>query len=425
MKKKIIIISVALAAILLVAAALALGGAAGKSGTLGTAGTTAGTAGTEAPLCSLMGRGHVYFGGVCAICGAAEPGEESRYFNFVTLADGTYAVGAGGEEHLPAELILPSEYYGIAVTHVLAGGFAGCDEIERVVISENVKTVGAAAFENCKNLKSAAFEGSELRTVEARAFYGCESLASVCLPQGLRTLGISAFGLCSALESIDMPAGLLYIGGSCFKGCASLESVVLPQGLRSISNNAFEDCTALAELSIPASVTSIGTAVFDGCGDINVTAEEGGNYASAGGCLIDKEYKTVIFGTGKSEIPADGSVNNVGVYAFCNRKDLTSIVLPAEVTQISQYAFAACVNLETAELCGVVTIGAGAFIQCESLESIVLPASVQSIHKGALDDCRSLTSIIYGGTVEQWHAIEKYDLRGAVTVYCTDGEIIL
>jgi hypothetical protein len=54
-----------------------------------------------------------------------------------------------------------------------------------------------------------------------------------------------------------------------------------------------------------------------------------------------------------------------------------------------------------------------------------IPASVTKILIGALDDCESLTRINYGGTVAEWEKIRKYDLKGACTVYCTDGEIKL
>jgi hypothetical protein len=54
-----------------------------------------------------------------------------------------------------------------------------------------------------------------------------------------------------------------------------------------------------------------------------------------------------------------------------------------------------------------------------------IPSSVAEIFDGALSGCEKLTRINYGGTVDMWKNLIKYDLKGACTVYCTDGEIKL
>jgi hypothetical protein len=47
---------------------------------------------------------------------------------------------------------------------------------------------------------------------------------------------------------------------------------------------------------------------------------------------------------------------------------------------------------------GTEEIGASAFINCSSLESIYIPASVKVIKANAFSGCRSLKEIHYGGS---------------------------
>jgi hypothetical protein len=62
---------------------------------------------------------------------------------------------------------------------------------------------------------------------------------------------------------------------------------------------------------------------------------------------------------------------------------------------------------------------------CDALKRVYIPSTVRSIAKGALENCPNLWDIYYGGTIEEWHAIEKDDLDGVTMVHCADGDIRL
>jgi hypothetical protein len=123
-----------------------------------------------------------------------------------------------------------------------------------------------------------------------------------------------------------MGNGVLYIGIGTFSLCNSLTNVTIPDSVRTVGDFAFHGCLALTHLNIGKNVTQMG--------------------------------------------PGLG-------YAFDGSTNLTSVVIPGNVTNIGSYAFSdspnlSCVTIED----GVTCIGAHAFSVCGSLANVTLPASV-------------------------------------------------
>ena len=113
-----------------------------------------------------------------------------------------------------------------------------------------------------------------------------------------------------------------------------------------------------------------------------------------GNCLIDLTTKTLILGAGDSVIPTDGSVEVIGAGAFMDCKKLTSIVIPDSVTSIGNGAFGGCEKLSSVTLSkNLTSIGVGAFMDCKKLTSIVIPDSVTSIGGDAFWGCTMLSSV--------------------------------
>ena len=89
-------------------------------------------------------------------------------------------------------------------------------------------------------------------------------------------------------------------------------------------------------------------------------------------------------------------VTSINGWAFNNNQNLTSVHIPASVTDIYYGAFANCTNLaevtfgENSELD---YIGGSAFMGCEKLTSIDIPNGVTQIESWAFDDCSSLANI--------------------------------
>ena len=84
----------------------------------------------------------------------------------------------------------------------------------------------------------------------------------------------------------------------------------------------------------------------------------------------------------------------IGSYAFSYCSGLTSLTLPAGITEIGSYAFRGCSGLTSLTLpAGITSIGYGAFYGCSGLTSITIPNGVTQIDKNAFRDCTGLTSL--------------------------------
>ncbi|OUV18835.1 MAG: hypothetical protein CBC46_00670, partial [Verrucomicrobiaceae bacterium TMED86] len=144
----------------------------------------------------------------------------------------------------------------------------------------------------------------------------------------------------------------------------------------SIGDSAFAECTNLTSITIPESVNSIGNLVFVSCRSlesINVI-NSNLNFRDVNGVLFDAEMETLLrYPAGKKDLSYNipDSVTSIGVDAFADCANLTSITIPDSVTSIDDYAF----------------------YECRSLTSITIPDSVTSIDDYAFYECRSLTSI--------------------------------
>ena len=88
------------------------------------------------------------------------------------------------------------------------------------------------------------------------------------------------------------------------------------------------------------------------------------------------------------------SNDEIGSFAFRGCSGLTSLNLPAGITEIGESTFSDCSGLTSLTLPdGITSIGISAFAYCSGLTSLTLPAGITSINYGAFLDCSGLTSL--------------------------------
>ena len=100
----------------------------------------------------------------------------------------------------------------------------------------------------------------------------------------------------------------------------------------------------------------------------------------------------------------------IGDYAFEGCSGLTSLTLPAGITEISYCAFEGCSGLTSLTLpAGITSIGNYAFKGCSGLTSLTLPAGITYIGYEAFQGCSGLTSLTLPAGITE---IRDYTFEG-------------
>ncbi len=238
----------------------------------------------------------------------------------------------------------------------------------------NNVNVGAGAVVNVTGNLNSDFEiiGGELKKYTG-------SSTNVIIPNNVKCIGASAFERCSYITSITIPNGVETISGCAFKGCFKLKNINIPDSVTLIGYSAFSDCINLKKIAIPSSVNSILLGAFQKCSGIETITVDSNNtvYQSLGNCLIETKSKTIVLGCKNSTIPEDGSVTAIGEGAFAQCTGLSSITIPYGITTIGGGAFAGCTGLTSISIPdSVSTIETLAFFKCKGLLSVTKPDTI-------------------------------------------------
>lgn len=137
-------------------------------------------------------------------------------------------------------------------------------------------------------------------------------------------------------------------------------------------------------------------------------------------CLAGDGIVVVIAG-GAVALPDNFSgqpVTEIGLWAFQNSTNVTSVVLGSNVVAVGSQAFQDCTGLTNVILANrVASIGSYAFAGCTSLAGCTIPNSVTNIGDAAFQSCTKLTNIIVGTGVISLGVQAFSDCFNLATVY--------
>lgn len=249
--------------------------------------------------------------------------------------------------------------------------FRTITKVSSVFIPATVTSIGRFAFRCCNSLATVTFaEGSQLKSIGVSAFSGTDPahprFKEIQIPDSVETIGTNAFHNCQDLESITLPASLETIESSAFSSCRKLSEIKLPASLKAIQSYVFDDCSSLETVFYYGSLeqwSKINVAKgFLGYSSPSLVM---GDYTAQFISVKDENDpdpppKTVTItkytGT-ESTVILPSTINSwpvtkIGEDALKDNTTITSVTIPASVTEIGSNAFAGCTNLTIVNYAG-------------------------------------------------------------------------
>ncbi len=194
--------------------------------------------------------------------------------------------------------------------------------------------------------------------------------------------------------------GTRIICNSAFWYCLSLSEIVIPNSVTSIGDLAFSFCSSLAEVVIPNSIVCInGNPFWYWNGKLECLSP---SFVYENNILFNKDKSRIISFRNQNltSYVIPNNVTRIGDRAFSFCSSLAEVVIPNSVTRIGDSAFEGCSSLAEVIIPDSITgIGDRAFSFCSSLAEVIIPNSVTNIGKGAFQLCSSLAEVVIPNSV--------------------------
>ena len=282
------------------------------------------------------------------------------------------------------------------------GSFSTRINVSSVFIPATVRSIGSHAFIYCNALTTVTFaEGSQLKSIGSNAFWGSEHLyprfKEIQIPDSVETIGNGAFRHCQNLERITLPSALQTLSNGTFYGCAALSEVTFPASLKTIEKSAFGYCRNLSEVKLPASLTTIQSYVFNGCSALKTVFYDGSlaqwNHITANKDADNDADKDVLGYSCPSLVTGDYTAQFISV------KDDPFAYPPPKTVTITKYTGTESTVILPSKISSwpVTKIGEAALKDHTTITSVTIPASVTEIGSNAFAGCTNLTSVNYEG----------------------------
>ena len=242
------------------------------------------------------------------------------------------------------------------------------DEVRHVTVSDGITRIGNQCFLGNYWVESFTL-GKDVTSVGERAFEQCGNVAAMTIHcVNLQEIGTGAIDDFTKISTLEISEGVHYVPAIAM--CS----------------------TELATVTIPTSATDIAAYAFDGADKLtHVIFKPLAMDRTTESRLFPMFAQfTVEFAQGITIIPA---------HLFDQCFGLTSVTIPATVTEIQSHAFSDCGIKSAVIPDSVKTIGSYAFALCSSMETLTIGKSVESIGYSAFDRCIKLREITIPASV--------------------------
>lgn len=294
----------------------------------------------------------IAFSGSSAVKEIAEEAFRGSRLLKISLPDSVEAIGNYAFSQTPLEKIVLGENVG----SIGAYAFQSCERLAEVTIPQSVTEIGSYAFRSCSALKNV--EIPAVQTMGVGVFVDAYALESVKFGANAATAGTYTFIGCTSLKEIEFGGETTEIGASLFDTRSSyggtrrnsLEKVTLGEKVKAIGDAAFYACSSLKEIDL-SGVEKIGTLAFYNCnslknivldsaieiGDGAFAVDNGGASSESVSVPVAKKIGNSAFeGTGAAEIVLPESLEQIGYAAFAYAKNLTAFKAESNVSYFTE-----------------------------------------------------------------------------------------
>jgi hypothetical protein len=285
---------------------------------------------------------------------------------------------------------------------------------------------GAVTIPNTTN-------GLPITSIGDIAFFNIPTLASVTVGTNVGTIGDQAFSY-SSLTSIALPASVTNISFNSFQTCYGLTNIVVatnnpdyssaagvlfnqnqttllqypngkagnyavPASVTDIGVDAFFESTNLTGVDLSSNVSIISSYAFWVCPAVTNFTVATNNFwfSSVASVLFDKNQDTLLVyppGNAATSYAISNTVTDIGMEAFFDSANLTSVTIGTNVSIVGDLAFGDCYALAGISFPNSVTVISGdAFSECSGLANITIGTGVTNIEYQAFVGCSGITTI--------------------------------
>ncbi len=212
--------------------------------------------------------------------------------------------------------------------------------------------------------------------------------------------------------------GVPVIGIELFDGCTELKSITLPDTITKIADYTFENCTSLKTITIPESVNRIGYDAFEGTPWLENKRNES-PMVIVNSVLVDGKKC-------EGEVVIPDNVTSIADHAFMNCENVESVSIPESVEYIGRKAFYNTGWLNKLNEENELVIVNDFLLSANNCgEDLVIPDNVKSVTGHTADYHETLKSITIPESVKHIGPAAFYccpELE-SVTILSTDCEI--
>jgi len=279
----------------------------------------------------------------------------------VVIPEGVTGIGYGAFYNTGiTKVVIPA-----SVTYVDAYAFANCSSLQTVIFLCDLTEIAPYTFFGCSSLTNVQIPAS-VEVIGERAFKSTD-IRKVVLGENLTTIGVEAFFDCVALTEIQFAeqSALEIISDAAFGGCATLKEVKMPDTVRVMGGYAFMGCYALETVEVSAGLEEMGNYAFS----ITPTLSK---FVMRDGAKVLGDY--AFFN------PINENDLTKGFYY---QNSLKSVSIPDSVEKIGKFAFAGNTVLKTINLKGVKVIDDYAFHYATALHTVNVTDAIERVGMNA------------------------------------------